>query len=255
MNKSGSLAWKRIAVTRAAHQAGSLSGFIRERGGVPLLFPCIELVAPDDFSPLDNALRAIHEFDWIAFTSGNAVRAVCQRLRQLGLRVDWARVSIAAVGAQTDNALLETTGRQADFVPASSSARSLAESLPFSAGARIMLPQSDRADSSTGRILDGRGGSARGVLAYRVTMGSGGIDLAAEIHGGGVDALTFASPSALAFLRRRCDMPEMLSLPAACLGESTAAAAREAGFGTVIVPREAGVAKMLDALANFFGAQ
>ena len=254
MNKSGKLAGKRVVVTRAERQAESLARLIRERGGVPLLFPCIAIEPPDDFSLLDSALSAIHEFDWIAFTSGNAVRATCQRLRRLGLQLDWSRVSIAAVGAQTDSALRDAIGRGADFVPAIGSGRSLAESLPISAGARILLPQSDRADGGTARILDGRGGSASAVLAYRVVVGSGGIDLAAEILGGGVDALTFASPSAVAFLLRRCDMPEMRSLPAACLGESTGAAVREAGFGKALAPRVAGVSEMLDALAEFFDA-
>ena len=91
---------------------------------------------------------------------------------------------------------------------------------PLAKGARLLLPQSDRANPATAEILRARGASIAAVIAYRTLAGSGGVDLEALLSRGEVDALTFASPSAITFCLRRCRHPKILDLPAACMGEA-----------------------------------
>ncbi|MCY4465759.1 MAG: uroporphyrinogen-III synthase [Chloroflexi bacterium] len=252
MNTEILLAGKRIVVTRARHQAEAVAAMIRERGGVPLLYPCIAIAPPDDFSPLDDALSRLSEFDWLVFTSSNAVAAVAERLRLLASQPDWSHLSIAAVGPQTSDAVKVAFGRGVEFFPEQANARTLAHRLPVSKAARLLLPQSNRADSSTAQIFRDRGAAVSTIFAYRTIMGSGGIDLAAQLSQGNAQALTFASPSAVEFLLRRCPQPKLLDLPAACIGATTAATARRLGFGRLVVPPVSGLSKMLEALAQFF---
>ena len=103
---------ERIVVTRARHQAAPLEDLIRQRGGVPISYPCIAIEAPEDTRPLARQLRKIDEYDWLLLTSGNAVRAL-QSLP--GMELDPARVKIAAVGPATRAALQRELGRDCDF--------------------------------------------------------------------------------------------------------------------------------------------
>lgn len=255
MSTRQSLAGKRIVVTRARHQAETMAKLIHERGGVPLLYPCLAIAPPDDFTPLDDALSRLCEFDWLVFTSSNAVAALADRLRLLATQPDWSHFSIAAVGPQTRDAVRIAFGRDVDFLPEQANARMLAHRLPVPKAARLLLPQTDRADPSTAQIFRERGAAVSTAVAYRTVMGSGGIDLAAQLAQGNVQALTFASPSAAEFLLQRCPQPKFLALPAACIGASTAEAARRLGFERLVVPPVSGLSKMLDALANFFLTQ
>ena len=74
------LAGKRIVVTRAAAQAIDLLKALQYAGAIPILLPVIQILPPEDFTPLDSALGRLNEFDWVLFTSQNAVRIVHERL-------------------------------------------------------------------------------------------------------------------------------------------------------------------------------
>ncbi|MCY4146482.1 MAG: uroporphyrinogen-III synthase [Chloroflexi bacterium] len=252
MSADKSLAGARIVVTRARRQAEPMAKLICERGGVPLLYPCLAIVPPDNFLPLADALCHLSEFDWLVFTSVNAVAAVADRLRTLASPPNWSQLSIAVVGPQTRDAVKIALGRDVDFLPEQANARLLAHRLPLPKAARLLLPQADQADASTAQIFRERGAAVTPVIAYRTVVGSGGIDLGAQLAQGDVHALTFASPSAVDYLLQRCPQPRIFALPAACIGATTAEAARRQGFDRLIVPKVSGLSKMLDSLAQFF---
>ena len=50
---------KRILVTRTRQQAGALSERLRALGAIPIEFPTIHIVPPQDWEPLDSALRRL----------------------------------------------------------------------------------------------------------------------------------------------------------------------------------------------------
>ena len=68
------LTGKRIVVTRAPEQAGELIRELERMGAEVLILPTVSFAPPSDWQPVDSALRAIGEFDWILLTSQNAVR-------------------------------------------------------------------------------------------------------------------------------------------------------------------------------------
>ena len=243
------LAGKGIVVTRARHQAAAWDHVIREFGAVPIAYPCIAMAPPLDAAAFNSCLRKLHEFDWLALSSGNAVRAAVDGARALSALPALGRMRIAALGPATAAELRGQMGRDADFMPGAYSAEALAREMPLGEGRRILLPQSDLADKGAAEILRARGGEVRAVVAYRTVIGSGGADVPALIERGAVDAVVFASPSAARYFRQRCSAPAALELPALCLGERTAHAAASEGFGCVIAPGTFGLRAMLMAFA------
>lgn len=249
MNELKPLAGKRIAVTRARHQAPPLEALIREFGGAPVAYPCIAIAPPTDSRPLDDCLRQLEAFDWLLLTSGNTVSALANRLTALGIRLTESGIKVAAAGPATAAEAREQLARRVQHVPTEYGAGQLARSLPLGEPCRILLPQSDLANASTAALLRARGAHVTTVIAYRTVMAEGGADLRAMISRRELDALTFTSPSAVAFFRRRCPSPEALLLPAVCIGKSTSAAAREHGFERLIKPKQPSLRDMIAALA------
>src|SRR5437762_2756543 len=66
---------RRVLVTRPRGQAEELVERVESLGGEAILAPMIRIVPPDDLEPLQRAASAAGEFDWIVFTSSNAVEA------------------------------------------------------------------------------------------------------------------------------------------------------------------------------------
>src|SRR5229473_902121 len=76
---------KRILITRTRHQASDLATQLEALGATPILIPTIEIVPPASFSALDAALTCLRTYDWLLFTSVNAVQAFHRRAQLLHL--------------------------------------------------------------------------------------------------------------------------------------------------------------------------
>lgn len=252
MTEAKPLAGKRIAVTRARHQAPPLEALIRDFGGDPITYPCIAIAPLADRQPLEDCLLRLGEFDWLLLTSSNTVCVIAERLSALGIRLADSRINVAAAGPATAAEARAKLARRVQHVPAQYGAGQLARSLPLSEPCRILLPQSNLASASTAEHLRARGAHVTTVVAYRTVMADDGADLAAMISRRELDALTFTSPSAVTFFRRRCPSSAALLLPAACIGRSTSAAAREHGFSRLIRPDQPTLSDMIAALAAYW---
>src|SRR6185437_4955049 len=95
---------KHVLVTRTREQASVMSEKLRSLGAVPVEFPTIRIVPPQDWGQLDAALRRLYtptgsDYSWLVFTSVNGVNICCERLRALGYDPQAMRdVHIAAIG-------------------------------------------------------------------------------------------------------------------------------------------------------------
>src|SRR5579864_6819407 len=114
---------KRILVTRTREQASALSERLRASGAIPVEFPTISIAPPQDWTPLDSALRRLCTssaepfYTWLVFTSVNGVNFCIERLRSLGFDVQAiGNVRVAAIGPAT-SAALARYGINADLVP------------------------------------------------------------------------------------------------------------------------------------------
>src|SRR3712207_1378283 len=90
-----------VVVTRARAQAGELSARLEGLGAEVLEFPTIEILPPNDFGPLDAAIRDLDSFSWLIFTSVNGVEVFVGRLAHHGLdlRAMSRDTRVAAIGA------------------------------------------------------------------------------------------------------------------------------------------------------------
>lgn len=93
------LAGKTIILT-GSHKIQTISPLIEANGGQVKMFPLIEtqeLVSADD----EMRLTQCNDYDWLIFTSQNAVSAFVAKLTRLGLAASTIQCKIAVVGERT----------------------------------------------------------------------------------------------------------------------------------------------------------
>jgi uroporphyrinogen III methyltransferase/synthase len=160
---------KRILVTRAVHQAGSLAELLRDEGAEPILAPTIRIVAPSDLGPLCDAVTRLDRYDWVLFTSSNSVDAIFSSIdgAELDVRA-FGRAKVCAIGTKTA-AALQARGLRADLVPEDARAEGVIAALgPLLASrARILLPRAEAAREILPDSLRDTGAEVDVVVAYR----------------------------------------------------------------------------------------
>ena len=250
---------RRVLVTRTRAQSGALSARLAELGAYPLEIPTIEVCPLEDFDELDLCLRSSSEFDWIVFTSSNAVQAVCDRLLEIGLDTRaFYGTRVAVVGQATFSALLDR-GVRADLAPDRATSRDLAAALVERgvSGSRILLPRSDIATTELPDKLRSGGASVREVDAYTTVIPAGSSQAAKDAIRKGVDAVTFASSSSVTNLLRLLggDVSPLAGATVACIGPVTAATAGRCGLKVDIVARSATIDSLADSLIECFAGK
>jgi uroporphyrinogen-III synthase len=160
----GPLSDTRVIVTRAPHQLGGLTSALREAGANVVTLPLLEILPPVDPSALKKAAREIDSYDWIVFTSANAVEAL---LRETDGDLP-PQVSVAVVGSATADRLTVLNGRTPDLEAARSDSSGLASELLQHLGARrrVLLPQAADARPNLERTLTEGGAQTTAVVAY-----------------------------------------------------------------------------------------
>jgi uroporphyrinogen-III synthase len=245
---AAALRGRRVLVTRRWPE---LVAGLAAQGVIACEVPLIEVRPPSDPRPLDEALRGLARYDWLVFTSANAVEAVATRMATLGVALPTG-ASLASVGPATTIAVPAAwpdarveVEPAADFHGAGLVAAFEVAAVP---GRRVLLPVSDRAAETVSRGLTERGAVVDRVVAYRTVSADGGQALD-QILRAGVDVAVFASPSAVeafaAFVGE-----EGRAVPAAVIGPTTAEAARAAGLDVLAVAQPSTVEGLLAALAR-----
>jgi len=248
---------RRIVVTRAPEQAVELARLLAEHGAEVLLCPLVAFEAPADMRPLDSALHSLSEFDWLLFTSQNAVRFFEDRRRELGIPFHWGHPRVAAVGPATAKAARDL-GYGVGFVAKEPTGRGLAEGLAENvAGKSVLLPRSDLARPDLPKLLGAAGARVTEVVAYRmVAPGAEAEQALAQVRAGHVDAIALASPSAFERLAEQVGMVTLHELTGhvalAAIGPVTADAIRQAGLPVAIVPAKPSAEALVEALAAHF---
>ena len=160
---------KRIVVTRAAQQAGSLAALLRDEGAQAVLAPTIRIAPAADPEPLRAALDQLDRYQWVLFTSGNAVETVFSSLEETGrdLRA-LSSCKVCAIGAKTREALRKR-GIVPDLVPKDARAEGLIRALRPLLGerSRILLPRAEVAREVLPDSLREMGAEVDVVHAYR----------------------------------------------------------------------------------------
>jgi uroporphyrinogen-III synthase len=255
---SGTLARKRIVVTRAVEQSREFVARLEEMGATVLLFPAVSFSETCDAAVLDRAIRSLGEFGWILFTSANAVRFFSRRCRKLGIEPKQdGSYRCAAVGPATATAVA-AEGFPVDHVAQEFLGAALASELSASvAGMKVLLPRSDRARPDLPDALKAAGVEVTEVVAYQ-TGGVGLIEpeVMRAIQEDRVDVISFFSPSAVENMRAELggavfDRVARNAVLAA-VGPVTASVLRSAGFSVAVVAPLNTAESMARAIENYF---
>lgn len=248
----------RALVTRARDQAGELSELLVRHGAEPVEAPLIRIEAPEDWSAADAALAELSGFDHVVFTSRNAVEAFFSRLNHKGLDArSLGGIRVAAVGRATAGAL-RSRGIEADDQPEVFRAEKLVEVLAGDRDlqdARILFPAADIAGSAVEEGLTAAGASVTRVTVYRTVLAAAlPDDISSMLEDGKIHLAVFASSSAVSAFAKAAG-PDGLQrwtrgVRIACIGPSTAETAEEAGLSVDIVPGEATIPALVDAIVR-----
>ncbi len=227
---AGPLSGRTVVVTRVGPRPSGLSGALRSAGAQVVDVPVVDIVAPaDGGAALAAAAGRLDQYDWVAFTSANAVRALLARVRDGRA---FGRARLAAVGPATAAALADAH-LEADLVPETATAQGLLEVFPDPpAGGRVLVPRAARGLPTLPEGLVARGWAVDEVEAYR-TVPSTRPPAEVTARLAGADAVVFTSPSGIeAFLG--AGAPPAVPAVVACIGPVTGAAARTAGLAGVL---------------------
>lgn len=274
--KSSPLEGLRILNTRTHEQAGTFSAQLSVLGATPVEFPTIRIVAPEDWEPLDNALKRLCEanwYDWLVFTSANGVQICFERLKRLGYDVDSiGEVRIAAIGPATANTLRKH-GVRVDLVPATYIAEAIVSALIDDAykqgeqlvGKRLLLARAAEARNVLVHELRRVGVEVDVVAAYRTVgidkEGEHGQMILRQLEAQELDIITFTSSSTVrnfmqwlteqsgsysdTFIR---GVVEFARPKVACIGPITSQTARECGLKVHIEAQEYTIAGLVEAI-------
>ena len=254
------LTGRKIVVTRPPHQAIEFESLLAESGGEAVLYPCIDIVLPEELAELDEALQdaADARFDWLIFTSANTVRILAQRLGALNLVL--TEIRIAVIGPKTAEVVEELIGLSVDMVAQNYTAEGLARALQPVAGVHFLLPQSEIARPVLAQALRDHGAEVTTTVAYRTVLGQGGADVPSLLAGEEIDAITFSSAStARNFLTRlENEGGSRTHLEGVCLaaiGPITAATMASLDLPVTLTPEEFTLPSLVSALDAYFRSE
>jgi uroporphyrinogen-III synthase len=222
------LAGINIVVTRAPHQAEELAGPLRAQGANVILLPLIEIAPPCNPAPLREAARQADQYDWIVFTSANAVDAFAAELVDRSI----VNARVAAVGSATRGAA-ESRGFHVSLMPPRYVAESLAEAFASEqlAGSRVLIPRADVARDIVPEELRKLGAHVDAVDAYRnVVPPDAAAGVAAIFRDPLPHWVLFASSSATDHLAALCDRAVLRRLHIGTIGPVTSATVRKLGL-------------------------
>jgi uroporphyrinogen III methyltransferase / synthase len=253
------LAGKRIVITRSRDQASDMVRLLSDCGAIPVEFPTIEVVPPADWAGLDEAINRISTFDWVVFTSVNAVKFFIERFDTLGLdRSLLNGIHICAVGPRTEESLTRIA-LKSDLIPAEYTAEGVLEVFGSRdiAGRNILIPRAQEAREIIPDGLKNMGAHVTVATAYKnVRPAANSSEVMSLFVQKKIDVVTFTSSSTVRnfveILGKKGYKTLLEDAVLACIGPVTAKTAGQYGLKADIVPNEYTIQALVDAIKDYF---
>lgn len=208
-------------------------------------FNCVETVEAEDTQILPERLKD-NTFKWMVITSPEAANVFIKAWR----KADFPNLpNVAAVGRATGDAL-RAVGIQVEFEPTKATGKTLVIEFPSAQEEeQVLYPASRKASLVVEEGLQKKGYNVIRLNTYSTETATGSSmdkKLASGAH-----IVTFASPSAVKGWVENLGVNEELTV--ACIGETSAAAARKAGFKNVHYPEKPGTEGWIEAICHALG--
>ena len=254
---------KRVLVTRPRDQAAELIARLEAAGASAIEAPMIRIAPPEDYGPLDEAAAQAGTFDWIVFSSTNAVDALFGRLLAGpdDLRA-LKGVKLCVVGPATGERL-SRYGLKVDLTPAEYRAEAVVRGMSERGdirGLRVLLPRADIGREVIADELRKLGAEVTEVVAYRTIAAEHDRDSDPDIYRmlleRRIDVVTFTSASAVTHFVRMLGAEPAADLlqttVVASIGPVTAEAASQFNIQSTVVPANYTIPALVDAIVDYF---
>ncbi|WP_447986918.1 uroporphyrinogen-III C-methyltransferase [Nitrospira sp. Nam74] len=251
---------RRILVTRAREQAGELSALLAEYGAEPVEYPVIQIVPPESWHELDDALVDLSRYHWLVFTSVNGIRPFMERLQSKGQDARaLSGLRIGCIGPRTAEELARY-GLNADLIPAQFQAEGLIEAMTRAgvSGRRVLIARAAVARDILPDELRAAGAEVHVVTVYRTIRPLGEVkQLKDQLAARDLHIMTFASSSTVrnfcALFSNRDEMRKLTSgVAVACIGPITAQTAEEEGLPVTIMAKDNTIPALVEAIVHEF---
>lgn len=230
---------KKVLVTRMEKDTPGVRQSLEWLGALVIEQPTIQLTAPDDYTPLDEAIRRLDQYDIIIFTSANAVRRFVDRLWLSGKDIRaMGHARIAAIGPKTAQAI-EDLKLRVSQVPDEFRAEGLLAAMNRTVeGKRILIPRAQSARMVLVDELARMGAAVDVVPVYKTIRADIKQDIGPYLKDG-VDIAIFTSSSTVTnffemFGEKALRILEHADI--ACIGPITAQTVHDMGLEVSIQP-------------------
>jgi uroporphyrinogen III methyltransferase/synthase len=265
MSSERPLDGRTIVTTRARSQSTGFTAELERLGAHVLNCPTIEIVEPESFALLDEAIENLYGYDWVIFTSVNGVDFFLKRLEATGRDVsEMDELRVCAIGEATAVRLREAS-IHVDVIPEQFKAEGAYAAIESYLGGRasidrlnFLIPRAAIARDYLPKALEAAGARVDAVPAYRTVrpQSSERGRVEAMLAGGGVDCITFTSASTVTNFAQLFDTTDLSRLLAgvavACLGDVTAGTATEYGLRVDILPHEHTIPALTRAIVAYY---
>jgi uroporphyrinogen III methyltransferase/synthase len=254
---------KKILVTRTRDQASELVNLLEEEGAECLEGSTIALVPPDSWAELDAALDNLAAYDWLLFTSINAIAFFFKRLQEKNLDArDLKGPRIGVVGTATAE-VLRNYGIRADLLPVEFTGEGLAEALLLEgvSGQKILLPRALEAREVLVEKLTAGGAVVTVAPVYKNVRPEGYQEVRQALEKKLIDVVTFTSSStvtnflAMLEIKDQAEFDRLLGgVKVAVIGPITAKTALKKGLKIDIQPDTYTIPALVTAIVDYFAS-
>jgi uroporphyrinogen III methyltransferase/synthase len=253
---------RRIVVTRSTEQSGEFLELLEDLGAEAIAAPTVRILPPSDSRSLEKACTEAGSYDWIVFTSANAVDYFMKCLVAVSDVRELKGVRICTIGPSTSSRLARY-GIRVDLTPSESRTEALIDSIKAHApveNARVLLPRSDIARELLADELRAAGADVVEVVAYRTALAigdrEGDHDVYRMLLDGQIDAVTFTSASTVRnfveILGHDQAVDLLRNIVVASIGPVTAEAAQQLNISTTVIPERYTIPDLVQALVEHF---
>ena len=250
---------KRIIVTRSRGQASVFAEMLIDRGATIIELPTIDVVAPASWDELDKAICNVESYDWLIFTSANAVNFFMERLRALGRDIRMLKgISICTVGPKTAESL-GAFGLRADLIPREFKAEGVLTALGGEKvkGKKILIPRAKIAREIIPDKLKEMGAEVTVATAYENVKPMADVARAVKLfEDKKISAITFTSSSTVhnfvEMIGQKGYKTLLNGVAVACIGPVTAKTAEEYGMKIDVMPKDYTIPAFVDALVDYY---
>ena len=254
LRKERPLEGRRVVVTRPLQQSIRFTELLTELGAYVIQMPTIEVRGLERNEDLDRAVINLSQFDWVVFTSTNAVRFFAKSVKRQDIPMaDFCQgTRVCCVGPETAK-VSASYGMDAECIPPTYTGQGILElfsSRENLTGKSFLIPSGSEARPTVPNGLRALGATVRVVLAYEtVPVNKVSEKILTEIKSG-VDLLTFTSPSTVKNFHEL--VGGRVCAPVAVIGPVTAEEAEQLGYKVLVQPEEYSMSGLAGAVVQYF---